>query len=56
MQLCNDSGAHRGFFDDLLTLLYPFHKKKVDITKAKGHALFLAAMQAKVKCSKPMSK
>jgi hypothetical protein len=28
----------------------------VDITKAKGHALFLVSMQAKVKCLKPMSK
>jgi hypothetical protein len=57
MRLCNDSGgARHGFFDDLLMLLHRFHKRKVDITKAKGHALFLATMQAKVKCPKPMSK
>jgi hypothetical protein len=54
MQLCDTSGARCGFFDDLLTHIHCFHKKKVDITKAKGK--FVKAMQTKVKCSRPMSR
>jgi hypothetical protein len=56
MQLCDAFGAHHGFFDDLLTLLHGFCKKKVDITKAKGCVKFVKAMQTKVKCSRPMSR
>ncbi len=54
--LCNNSGTSRQFFNDLLTLLRRFSKKGIDITKAKGHASFLAIMQSKVKCPKPASK
>jgi hypothetical protein len=56
MQLCDDSGARHRFFDDLLTLLHQFHKKRIDITKAKGRTSFLAVMQSKAKCPMPMSK
>jgi hypothetical protein len=38
LMLCDASGARRRFFDDLLTLLRRFHKKRMDITKAKGRA------------------
>jgi hypothetical protein len=40
LMLCNASGARRRLFDDLLTLLRQFHKKRIDITKAKGCASF----------------
>ena len=56
LMLCDISGTHRQFFDDLLTLLHQFHKKRIDITKAKGHALFMTTMESKVKCPKPFSK
>jgi hypothetical protein len=56
LMLCDASGARRRFFDDLLTLLRQFHKKRIDITKAKGRASFMATMESKVKCPKPMSK
>jgi hypothetical protein len=56
LMLCDASGARRQFFDDLLTLLRRFHKKRIDITKAKGHASFMATMESKVKCPKPFSK
>jgi hypothetical protein len=41
LMLCDASGAHRQFCDDLLTLLHWFHKKMIDITKAKGCASFM---------------
>jgi hypothetical protein len=41
LMLCDASGAHRRFCDDLLTLLHRFHKKRIDITKAKGCASFM---------------
>jgi hypothetical protein len=56
LMLCDASGTCRQFFDDLLTLLHWFHKKRIDITKAKGRASFMATMESKVKCPKPMSK
>jgi hypothetical protein len=56
MRLCNDSGARCRLFDDLLTLLHWFHKKRIDITKAKGCMSFLAVMQSKAKCPMAMSK
>jgi hypothetical protein len=56
LQLCNNSGAHRGLYDNILAFLHQLVKKKVDITKAKGRASFIATMQAKVKCPRPASK
>jgi hypothetical protein len=56
LMLCDASGARRRFFNDLLTLLRRFHKKRIDITKAKGRTSFMATMESKVKCLKPMSK
>jgi hypothetical protein len=56
LQLCNNSGAHRGLYDNILAFLHRLVKKKVDITKAKGRASFIATMQAKVKCPRPASK
>jgi hypothetical protein len=56
LMLCDASGARCRFFDDLLTLLHRFHKKRIDITKAKGRASFMATMELKVKCPKPFSK
>jgi hypothetical protein len=55
--LCDSSGARRGFFDDALTFfLRRCSRKGIDITKAKGCASFMVAMQSKVKCPKPVSK
>jgi hypothetical protein len=54
--LCDDSGACCRFLDDLLTLLCWFHKKRIDITKAKGCTSFLAVVQPRAKCPMPMSK
>jgi hypothetical protein len=36
LTLCDDSGARRGLYNDLLALLHQFHKQKVDITNAKA--------------------
>jgi hypothetical protein len=36
MQLCDNSGAHRRLYDNILVFLRRLVKKKVDITKAKG--------------------
>jgi hypothetical protein len=35
LTLCDDSGARRGLYNDLLALLHWFHKQKVHITNAK---------------------
>ena len=48
------SGATRGCFDELLTLLRRFRKKKVDISKAKGRKSFVESLQTKVKTPKPV--
>jgi len=53
---CDESGARRGFFDELLTFLHRIVKKGVDITKAKGRKTFIKAMEKKVKTPKPKSK
>jgi hypothetical protein len=56
LQLCDNSGAHHGLYDNILAFLHWPVKKKADITKAKGRASFIANMQAKVKCPTPASK
>jgi hypothetical protein len=56
LQLCNNSGAHHGLYNNILAFLCRLVKKTVDITKAKGRASFIATMQAKVKCPRPASK
>jgi hypothetical protein len=56
LQLCDNSGAHRGLYDNILAFLHQLVKKKADITKAKGRASFIATMQAKVKCPRPAFK
>jgi hypothetical protein len=43
-------------YDNILAFLCWLVKKKVDITKAKGQASFIATMQTKVKCPRPASK
>lgn len=47
------SGASRGCYDDLLTLLRRFRKKKVDISKAQGRKAFVESLDKKVKTPKP---
>jgi hypothetical protein len=56
LQLCDNSGTHCGLYNNILAFLHRLVKKKVDITKAKGRASFIATMQAKVKCPRPASK
>jgi len=56
LMLCDASGATREFHDKLLSLLRRLRKKGVDITKAKNRASFMATMESKVKCPKPVSK
>jgi hypothetical protein len=41
LTLCDDSGARRGLYNDLLALLRRFRKQKVDITKAKARHLIV---------------
>jgi hypothetical protein len=46
--LCDLSGAHHGFYDDLLTLLRRQVKKGFIISKVKGRDSFLSDMRKKV--------
>ena len=55
LSLCDRSGARRGLFDDILSLLRSFQKKNVDITKAKSRDPFLKMLAKKVKAPKPMT-
>jgi len=54
--LCDDSGARRGFYNDLLAFLRRLRKKRVDITQAKGRETFVKVLEEKVKSPKPRSK
>ena len=51
--LCDSSGARRGFYDELLTLLRRHIKKGFVITKAKGRDAFISDMRKKVPTPKP---
>jgi hypothetical protein len=51
--LCDSSGAHRGFYDDLLTLLSQHVKKGFIISKAKGQDSFLSDVRKKVPTPQP---
>jgi hypothetical protein len=51
--LCDSSGAHRGFYDDLLTLLRRHIKKGFVIMKTKGCKVFINDMRKKVLIPKP---
>lgn len=51
--LCDSSGARRGFYDDLLTLLRHHIKKGFIVTKAKGRDAFLSEMRKKVPTPQP---
>jgi len=51
--LCDSSGARRGFYDELLTLLQRFTKKGLVIAKAKGRSAFLADMRKKLLTPQP---
>jgi hypothetical protein len=48
LSLCNDSGARRGFYDELLTLLRRFQKKRINVSKAKGCEHLLKTIGLKV--------
>ena len=48
--LCDSSGAHHGFYDDLLTLLRRHLKKGFIVSKAKGRDSFLSNMRKHAKC------
>jgi hypothetical protein len=51
--LCDSSGARRGFYDDLLTLLRRHVKKGFVISKAKRQDSFLSDMRKKVPTPQP---
>jgi hypothetical protein len=53
--LCNSSGAHCGFYDELLMLLRRHIKKGFVITKAKGHNAFIRKMRKKVPTPTPIT-
>jgi hypothetical protein len=53
--LCDSSGAHRGFYDDLLTLLRQHLKKGLNVSKAKGRDSFLSDMRKRVPTPQPMT-
>jgi hypothetical protein len=53
MSLCDRSGARCGFYDELLTLLRRFRKKKIDISRAKGWSSFVGIISNKVNAPKP---
>jgi len=48
LSLCDNSGARRGFYDELLTLLRRFQKKHINISKAKGRECLLKTIGLKV--------
>jgi hypothetical protein len=48
LSLCDDSGARRGFYDELLALLRRFQKKHINISKAKGCECLLKTIGLKV--------
>jgi hypothetical protein len=48
LSLCDNSGARCGFYDELLTLLRWFQKKRINITKAKGCECLLKMIGLKV--------
>jgi hypothetical protein len=52
LTLCDDSGARRGLYNDLLALLRRFRKQKVDITKAKARHLIVRDLEKKVDAPK----
>jgi hypothetical protein len=51
--LCDSSGAHFGFYDDLLTLLRRHVKKGFVISKVKGQDSFLSDLRKKVPTPQP---
>lgn len=53
LMLCDASGARRGLYDEILTLLRRFRKKKLDITKAKGREAYVKVLEKKIKTPKP---
>jgi len=53
LSLCDGSGARRGLYDDLLTLLRRFKKKKIDITRTMQRKPFVLAISKKVDAPKP---
>ena len=52
LSLCDRSGARRGFYDELLTLLRRFRRDKIDISRAKGRNSFVGIVSKKVKAPK----
>jgi len=53
LTLCDSSGARRGLYDDLLTILRRHSKKGFSITQAKGREAFLRDMKKKVPIPQP---
>jgi hypothetical protein len=52
LALCDNSGARRGFYDELLALLHHSHKKSIDLSKARGHESLLSRIGVKVSAPK----
>lgn len=52
ISLCDDSGARRGFYDQLLALLRTFQKQNIDVSKAKNRDTLLARLGKKVSTPK----
>ena len=48
LTLCDNSGARRGFYDELLTLLRRLRKESINISKAKGREALLKTIGLKV--------
>ena len=55
LTLCDDSGARRGLYNELLSLLRRFREEQVDITKAKSRDLLVRDLGKKVNAPKSKS-
>jgi len=55
ISLCDSSGARRGFYDDLLSLLRRLDKKGFSIKRAKGRSKFVSLMKEKVYVPNPQT-
>jgi hypothetical protein len=52
LALCDNSGARRGFYDELLALLRHFRNKSIDLSKARGRESLLSRIGVKVSVPK----
>jgi len=53
LMLCDSSGARRGLYDDLLTVLRRHSKNGFSIKQAKGREVFLCEMKKKIDFPQP---